>query len=297
MLEIYKKYLMYCLQDRKLSQTEIENLKALKRLLDLKDDDVRKIYKDVALSVYKEEVEKAIEDGRLSDEEKEFLENLRKELNIPEELAEKIKNELAHDFFKNLLSEAIADERLSSEEEQELEEVAKSLGLEISLDDATKQKLAKYKYLWQLENGDIPEIDKTELPIRLPKTERCYFYVDAVYYEPRKVHTGRVNYGGLTYRYRIAKGLYLRMGTLNFYPQTEEKLVPLDSGTVFITNKKILFVGNKGSRKIDLRRIIDFKPYRDGIQIIKDAGRSPFLKLDTDIELLVVLLNRLLSEI
>ena len=43
-------------------------------------------------------------------------------------------------------------------------------------------------------------------------------------------------------------------------------------------------------------RSIDFTPYRDGIDLQKDSGKSPFLAFEEGVDVFALILNRLLYE-
>jgi hypothetical protein len=70
----------------------------------------------------------------------------------------------------------------------------------------------------------------------------------------------------------------------------------IDTGTVYLTSKRVLFQGARGNKTIPLQSVIDFTPYSNGIDIQKGSGKSPFLSFNTDTDRFALILNRLLSE-
>lgn len=292
--KMYEEYLTCCLSDKLLSDDEIERLKHLKTILFLNDKQVSIIHNKVAGKIYEMEVEQALSDAVLSDEEKNFLRKLKNDLKLDDEIADRIYTEMAKGLYQRLLDGIMEDERLSPKEEKVLVVLAQNLGLKINLDEQTKSKLARYKVLWYVENGYLPEL---EVNIHLMKKEKCHFkasYVDL--YETRKV-TKRIKYAGPTARIKIVKGVYWRMGDLGVKPVSKDVLTHIDTGKLYLTSKRLIFYGDKKVTTIRLQKIIDFHPYSDGVKIIKDTGKSPVFEFSGDIELFSLILSRLLQDI
>lgn len=74
--------------------------------------------------------------------------------------------------------------------------------------------------------------------INLQRGECCYYSDNVEWYEKRTV-TKRINYGGAVARIRIEKGLYYRVGSVNYEKVSSEQIQLIDKGEVFITNKRI----------------------------------------------------------
>jgi hypothetical protein len=54
-------------------------------------------------------------------------------------------------------------------------------------------------------------------------------------------------------------------------------------------------MGSKKNSNIKLTRILSFTPYTDGVGLQKDAGRSPMLQFQTNVEVFSMILSRLLD--
>lgn len=288
----YENYLKHCLIDKTLTEEETAELSHLKHLLGLNDKAIDKIHKEVAEAVYHESINEAISDGRLDPHERTFLEKLQRELKLPDEIAQKIYAEKATKHLETYFQTTITDERLSPEEEGEVRAIAKSLGIKPVHDDKTKHLLERYRLYWLIENGDIPEID---VDIKLQRNEKCYFSCNTEWHEHRKV-TRRIQYGGPVLRFKLLPGLYWRMGDLGFRQISDDVLAHIDTGRLFLTNKRLIFMGSRKNTTIRLNKIIDFTPYKNGVDIQKDSGKSPFLKFGTDIDIFSMILGRVIQE-
>jgi envelope transporter Tic110/Armadillo-like protein len=291
--ELYGQYLTHCLDDKHLSEQEIDDLKHLKELLGLNDKEIEEIHNQIAGKIYKTEVDKAVGDGRLDDQEVKFLEKLQKDLKLPEEITSDIYNESAHSLLEKFITDALSDERLSPDEETELTAICKSLNVKMETDEKTQAVLDKYKLYWQIENGDIPAID---VQINFQKSEQCYFHTHCDWLEQRRV-TKRINYGGPTMRIKIAKGVYWRAGSLAVQPVSEDVWTTIDSGDLYMTNKRLVFMGTKGNKTIRLSKILDFTAYYNGIDIQKETGKSPFLAFEINTDIFSMILGRAISEL
>lgn len=289
---MYERYAAQRLVDRHLDESELADLRHLKLLFGLTDARVDVIHNRLAQALYHEDIRAAVADGRIDPDERRALERLREELRLPDSLAERIYREAASARLREAVSSAIADQRLTPDEDQELEAIAASLGMALSADEETRQALDRYRQYWVIENGDLPPVP---VDIRLQRKETCYFVADVSWYEHRTV-TKRMRYGGPTARIRIAKGVYFRVGEVAFQPVTEDVLKLIDTGTLYLTSKRLLFTGKRGNKTLPLARIIDFEVYKNGVDVQKDAGKNPFLEFEDDLDLFALTLDRVLRE-
>lgn len=290
---IYEDYLKFCLSDKSLSEDEVSDLAHLKHILELNDVIIDKLQKNVVERIYGETIEEAIKDSLIDPSEREFLEKIESDLKIDKEVARNIYSENVTRYLNQTFEAMIADQRLSENEEKELESISKSFGVKLDFDEKTKRLLELYKFYWLIENGEIPTI---EPGINLQRGEECYFMRDAEWHEHRTV-TKRIRYGGPTFRVKIFKGLYWRMGDLGIQRVTDDVYVHIDSGRLFLTNKRLIFQGAKKTTTISLSKILDFTPYKNGVDIQKDSGKSPFLKFDDGIDLFSMILARVIRDL
>jgi hypothetical protein len=104
-------------------------------------------------------------------------------------------------------------------------------------------------------------------------------------WKEEKTRTTSITYGGT--RLSSGKGaLKTVFGHMNVFPNKETYFSTFDSGTTFITNKRIIFVGNKNRNKtIRMDKIVNVEFFKDGIYVGKENGVSPLItvfELPTD---------------
>jgi hypothetical protein len=291
--EFYAIYLNHCLADKELNEQEVSELNHLKRLLNLDDKTIDKLHSKIGEVVYKKSFQEVVSDGRLTKEEEEFLNKLENTLRLPKELAEKISSETRIAFIENYVAQIVSDQRLSPAEERELQAIASSLNVNVQLKEQTKEQLRKLKLYWALENLDLPIIQPD---IIIQKSEVCHFKIPNVnWYELRSVRQ-RVNHSGYSTSFRVAKGFYLRSGSYRPQSYSVDTMKLIDTGTLYLTNKRIIFTGTKKNSNIRIDKIIDFTPYTDGVEIGKDTGKSPTLQMAQNANIFCMILERLLNE-
>lgn len=120
--------------------------------------------------------------------------------------------------------------------------------------------------------------------LRLAKNERCYHIACAVWAQVKVVRKHHGYIGG-SIGFRVAKGITLRLGKAVPCISENEELVDISTGQLYVTNKKLVFIGERKSTNINLDRIATYEMYSDAIEIKKISGKPDVFKLDTqDIE-------------
>ena len=153
---------------------------------------------------------------------------------------------------------------------------AKRLNVDLSIDTKTNSILSKLKLYWAIENNELPIINTS---ISLQKGEVCYYQNACRWFEHRVV-TKAIKYSGFTGSFKITKGVRYRVG--QFKPQriTVDQVLEIDRGNIFLTNKRIIFMGTKKNSNIKYSSVLSIVPYSDGVGIEKDSGKSPILMCD-----------------
>lgn len=90
------------------------------------------------------------------------------------------------------------------------------------------------------------------------------------------------------------KGVYYRVGSTRTARVTREVLRHIDTGTLYVTNKRLIFDGTRKNSVIRLPNILSVIPYSDGVEVEKTSGRNPIFTMN-DAEWLAVLLSSRLT--
>jgi len=290
--EIYRQALEFRVSDLHLSDAEIGELRRLRYILGLEDADAKAFEVGLLRVHYRKELKKALDDGHLSDDEKSKLEAMAVNFGLPDGVRAEVYKEEVLNVIQQAFSAACADKRLTAEEERRLAAMSENLGVNITHDADTRRKVDRFRLLAKIENGQLPTV---AADINLQRGETCHAQFACSLYEMRTV-TKAVAYHGPSGRIRIMKGLSWRYGYVNVNRVTTEQLKLLDPGTLYITNKRLLFNGRTKNFALPLKRLLHFTLYSDAIQIEKDSGRDQFFKGEGDTELLGAILEACLRQ-
>ncbi len=291
-LGYYHLYLQKCLEDKKLSEKEIAELAQLKVLLNLPDKVIKQTHQAVVSRLYGMELERTITDGNISDEEQHFLQNLSDNLLLSKEKTEKILEEQASKRVNNILSEIMSDERITPEEEETFNALVQNLGIRPDIKIQTRQNFERYKLYWSLENQPLPKVDAG---IDLPEDESACFSSDGGWFESRS-KSRQTDCSMISGCRGPAKDVSWRTGYPGEIEKDSDKWDLLDTGKAVLTNKRLIFIGQKSQKVIHLEKLSNFVPYNDGIRLEQERGESPILEIMRDADILVLLLKRVISE-
>lgn len=285
---LLNKYIDYCLLDKKLSDTEKEELVFLCRILGLDENFLETRIREEGEKIYRNKVQFVISDDELTDSEKAELDTIKNNFNLSEETSNDIYKTEAQKKIQDYVNEIVRNRRISPEEERKLNEMISGLKIKVSFTDNGIQLFRKY---WDIENAPLESLDS---PIVLQKNENLFYFDNIEWYEER-TRTTHVSYAGLTQNIRIMKGMKLKFGDIAPTRYTEEYMKLIDSGKVYFTNKRIIFTGMHGNKILPLSKILYITPFADGIEIGKDTAKKPFFKTNNS-ELMGIYLTRLLKE-
>jgi hypothetical protein len=279
------------LVDDRISEVEAAYLAALRRPLNIGEDVVIDAERRFTIPRYQKALRDALSDHELSEEERAHLERLAEGLRISPALQRDIYSKDAKDLLQAVLADMLADRRLSPDEFTRFAALATHLGINASFEEATQARMHRYALYWRVEHGDIPVVDVSIVPQR---GERCHFVCHGQWLEYRK-QTRTTGYYNSGVSIRVARGLYYRVGASRPQHITTEGLTEIDRGTLYLTNKRVLFDGATRNWSVRWASIIAFHACSDGIVLEKGTGRSPHLVLDGDAELAAVLCGALLA--
>jgi len=154
------------------------------------------------------------------------------------ELSDEDRARLGLEAFKELVWATLADHRLTPEEEEALGKVREGLGIRESDIAEELRALDEFRRARDVEEGRLPEV---EAGINLSKGERCHYRTHGALLEERKA--------GLT---------------------------PVKEGTVYVTSKRLLVVGD-GTTSIPHGKVLDVEVDYDSklVTITKDGRQKP----------------------
>lgn len=173
--------------------------------------------------------------------------------------------------YESVLQELIDNIPFTAQSEHQL----KSLKQKLELTDAdiahTIADVDHAKSLARFYAQPLPVDEACE--IILKKNELCHFSTNADLIEERR----KSHYAGGTQgvSIRIAKGLSYRVGGFKGERVTEEYNEVTDTGTLVITNKRVVFAGKKKNVSYTLTSIAAINRFTNAIQFKKENEAKP----------------------
>jgi len=274
--------------------SDINSAKKLQSLLGISDADFGKEHKPLAIELFKKQVALTLNQTKKYKESDQQFEQLRMQFGLTKDEHDQVLNEIRQSIIQPVADKMVSDQRISPQEKESLDQLCKDLDVNPIYDSDSKKTLERFENLWKIENGDLPIYDTD---IFLQKGEVCHYKGGAKLFELRRKTVG-VKYKGPALRFRITKSLYYRAGNIKTTRETKVVMTLIDSGNLYVTNKRILFNGEKGNKVIRYSQIIDLSPYTDGVGIVRATGKEMTLQLsDEDGETLIATITRLISDI
>jgi hypothetical protein len=292
--EFYAVYLNHAAADLIISATDEAILSHMQQIFLLDADKVRELRSKIGELIYAKVLEAAIRKGRLTRGEQSAMTNFAKEMYLSPAFVATTDERVKNDFIQSIVSDILKREQFSPDDERYLETACVQLGVRLQLKNQEQWQLERLKIYWSLEHGPLKSI---QTDISLQRDEQCYFIQQRVnWYELRSVRhtTGSIGYSA---RIKLAKGFYLKTSHHKPIAHTANEMKLIESGTLYLTNKRILLTGNSGTTKnIRLNKVLNTIPSQNGIEIIKDSGKTPLLEIKKDADIFTLLLERLVAE-
>lgn len=224
--------------------------------------------KSTAETTYLARVETALSDAFLNDAEWAGLKEEAARLGLSEEKARTIYMTSASGIIEDRVLEALEDGQLSPDEETDLEFLARDLRLDLTFAPDTQAIVNRAKLAWRLAHEPLPTVPS---PLGLQRSEHAHIWVTAEAFEERE-RTKAVSFAGPTVSIPIMKGVRYRMGRYNVGRETYRFQHSFGPGTLVITNKRLIFVGER-SLTCKLTNILDVEGYSDGVKVTRTTGK------------------------
>lgn len=188
------------------------------------------------------------------------------ELNNP--IWQKYKNKpLTFEEWTRIANGGVSDEeqrRIDRERKQREIQEAKALEQRKKQEAEEQRNRDINLFMDKLVNGNVNLTSSSTSPIIPKKNEKTNLVMNNVsFLEARSVRQTIGGYGGPTFR--VAKGVSFRFGGVSARSVSHDEIKKIDQGTLVLTNKRLIFLGDKKTINIDLRKIVAIEPFNDGI--------------------------------
>ncbi len=214
---------------------------------------------------------RAAEDGKLTDDEIKEIQSRYKELELTQDDLKGIRAQA----YNAALRAAKADGVVTAEEEAELTKLQQFLMIPESEIAKSKKELARLRLLTEIQNGNPPTVRVSN--VILQKTEVAHWSEPASILEERVVRR-RYEGGSQGLSFRVMKGVSYRVGSHRGHIVTDTAVVPVSSGELIVTNKRVIFRGDAKSFNIRLDKLLELNFYSDGVRLTDEKGKPRVVK-------------------
>lgn len=130
---------------------------------------------------------------------------------------------------------------------------------------------------YDLLHKKLKPINDESSDMNLNSNENIYHIIHNTTFHEEKVVRRDYTYSGM----RFTDGL-LRAGSLSLESNEIKNFMPIDKGKIYLTNKRILFIGrqNNVAKTIRISDILIYKLYQDGILISQANKKAIILKFE-----------------
>lgn len=176
-------------------------------------------------------------------------------------------NKAATNFLK--------DGILTDDEQQKINDYVGYLALPINnLPEAYQSseisKLGQASILKDIQRGIVPNTGIIA-PIILGKKESVLWTYNGVSLYQEKITKEWVGRSrGMSFR--VMKGVYYHTGGSKGHPVEHSSMEHQGTGSLFVTNKNLIFYSQTKGLKIPFNKIVGITPYSDGIEVHKDGA-------------------------
>jgi len=235
----------------------------------------------------------AVADGQITDAELEQINGFYRASELSEEDFHEVRNEI----FVHVLQQAIADRRVSSQELTVLNHLIERLAIPRDIEMWAHGQIQYYSLFAQIESGGpLPTGPATGLILQ--KEEVCHASIPAQLIEERVV-SRNLSGGSQGVNLRIMKGVSYRVGQQKGQMVSQSGMVPVSDGYFVITNKRLVFTGDRKSVSTTIPKLLDLHIFSDGLNFSVAGKVKPVIvrfATNEESELCGLVISRLINE-
>lgn len=223
-------------------------------------------------TAFVEALRNAVADGTVSAEEMSQLGKMMAEFGLTDKDVARARVEAYHRAF----AVAKADGAISEREVENVHQLENYLRISDADIAPTQRELARLRLLTEIKAGNLPHVG-VPTGVVLQKTEIVYWFEPSALMEERVVRR-RYEGGSSGVSFRIAKGVSYRVGAHRGHVVPETATVPISEGQLVITNKRVVFHGNRKSFALKYDKLIGMELFEDGLSLSAATGKAKLVR-------------------
>lgn len=183
--------------------------------------------------------------------------------------------------FQEIADGMLEDDVLTEEEERELMLAGERLGVTSERMSRDFAELRNKLAVAQINDGRLPELDRSQVRLMLKKTETAHGTLAATLMKERTVREYQSGHQGFSFR--VMKGVYYHVGgSKGQAKNVGSEIVPDDQGVLTITSRRAVFTGTKRTRVFEYRNLLDMEVFSDGLRLaVSNRQTSSLFQLES----------------
>ena len=277
---LYRKKLLECLEDHRLTEEEEQYLQDLALTFELPNEESRRVRLQLADVAMKQFARTVLEDQILTDDERKDFFRLGRFLEFP---VEQIRDYLTGEslrYYTEFWDTSSSKKMLDSSKHGQLQEFQQNLRIKVESDQPTERDYAKLKLLWMIKNGLLPG---TPYGIFEEYDEVCHWLQKSARYEEDA--EGSFSSCAPTQGVPVSSERVYIVGSSKEHTFDCSRLRPKAQGEFAITSYRVLHRIQGQSLDLPFEAFVDVRIFLQGIEIQCDgsAGRKFFELEDVDL--------------
>lgn len=232
--------------DERYDGTEKEFIARYVKAFAIKREEAEGAVARASRTLFKAVVARLVADGELSDADKEELQKACKRLAVPREEISTLAAEVVSPMVVEQVTSMQQDGLISDDEWSRVQEMFRKLSVVYNPALPFFAELETAHRRWRVLHGPLEPHDCPDLTLQ--RGEEVFFRGEADWHEYRKVRQ-RVDYAGIGGRFRIARGLSFRYGSVGYRAPSVDELKLIRSGDLVMTNKRVILLSTIGDNK------------------------------------------------
>jgi hypothetical protein len=242
------------------------------------------------------ELSAALEDGVISQEEMNHLLEKCSSSGLDEGFLGSLIGKEFRYLSRKIIDEIENTGRCSPEQEARFFEIGERLSLDRdTVSEIVLESFVLQRILWALENIEGTKPPSINVPLMLKGGEKCYFATESIWKQLKTVRKTK-GYAGVGVRIRVSKNVSFNLGGAVPVAKEFDALIDVSQGELFVTNKRIIFSGEKKSTNITFGRLLQVEIFDGGLSVSKTSGNTDFfLMTHVEAEYILAIVQNFIS--
>lgn len=288
--EFYAVVLNQLITPTGLTHENLSTLEHLRTLLNIPKEATTFFHTRLGERFYQDSYTNAITNGRIGTEQQTLLNHLKDSIGLPVDVTDRIARETKDTYFGKFVSRIIADARVNPQEEAQLSEVINNLGIE--LDSAMHSQIKRYKLYWDIDNSPLPVVG---VDVALQRGEVCHFQAHHVEWYEERATDRSTNYDDYFLWSQTLEEVDLEKDSATPRTAWFHILKRIDKGSLYLTNKRVIFNGTKKLSTFKLDGITNVHAFTTGSMVQRSVGKDPLFIFNKDFDVFTLLLRQIIS--